>query len=137
MKVYCDTCVYIYAFNLNPPDKMDKLRPQDQLARNFFTQVEAGTYQLVVSDWVKDEFRKVIGSDKMLQGFIDGINNKIEITKTEEDVNKARKLSQNNFPDALHVVLALKAESVILTTENLRDFAEFQRLIKIYPPGML
>jgi len=137
MKVYCDTCVYIDALDLNPPRHQDPLRPLSDLAWSFLTKVNNGEYTLVISDWVKTEFKHVIGSDEKLNKLLDGINNKISVTKTREDEDKARELSKNNFADALHVILAKKAEAVILTTRDLPHFAEFQKLIEISLPESL
>jgi len=137
MKVYCDTCVYIDALDLNPPGHQDPLRPLADLAWSFLTRVNNGEYTLVVSDWVKTEFKKVIGSDEKLNKLLDGINNKISVSQTREDEDKARALSKNNYDDALHVILAKKAEAVILTTRNISHFAEFQNLIEISLPESL
>jgi predicted nucleic acid-binding protein len=136
MKVYCDTCIYIDALDLNKENN-DPIRPLKDLAWNFFSRVDAGEYILITSDWALEEFKKVIGSDKEIKGLIDGIQNKIHVTKTQGDINKAKALSQKNFPDALHVILAKKAGALILTTRNIQDFAEFQDLIDISLPESL
>jgi hypothetical protein len=134
MRVYCDTCIYIDALGLGRQG--DKLRPLSDLAWGFFTSVSRGQYTLVISDWVFDEFRNVVGSDKELVAFLQPFDKRIHVTRDKDDESKARKLS-SNYPDALHVVLALKANAVILTTRNLEHFAEFQNLIRISLPENL
>lgn len=137
MRVYCDTCIYIDALDLNPEGSRDRIRPLSDLAWSFFSRVEEGKYVLVTSDWVFEEFKQVIGSDEKIRALVDAIKNKVNITRTQEDIREARKLSQKNFPDALHVILAKKAGAFILTTRNLNDFAEFSDLIEISLPESL
>jgi hypothetical protein len=136
MRVYCDTCVYIDALRLGKKSN-DRLRPLDEFARSFLTRVDQGEYILVTSDHVLSEFTKVIGSDIKLKQLLDGITNKVHVVKDDNDVKKARELSKTNFPDALHVILALKAGAIIITTRDLDHFNEFRGLIEISLPESL
>jgi predicted nucleic acid-binding protein len=137
MKVYCDTCVYIDALDLNPEKSRDRIRPLSEFAWGFFTKVDKGEYVLVTSDWVFEEFSRVVGSDEQLKTLLAGIKNKIHVEKTSRDVAEARKITKNNTADAIHVILAKKAGAFILTTRNIRDFAEFEGLIEISLPESL
>lgn len=136
-KVYCDTCVYRDA--LEGDERRDPLRPLDEFAWQFFNKVLEGHYVLVTSDHVFYEFKKTVGSDVKLQKLLEQIEHeqKIHITTTNEDKQAAKKLSANNYADALHVILAKKANAFILTTQNIRHFAEFDHLIEILPPERL
>ncbi|MBU1201243.1 MAG: hypothetical protein KJ583_00800 [Nanoarchaeota archaeon] len=136
-KVYCDTCVYRDAFE--GESRRDRLRPLDEFAWNFFNKVMEGKFILVTSDWVFHEFKKTVGNTKDLDDLLSQIedSNKIHVTKTKEDIRKANELSKTNFDDALHVVLAKKAGAFILTTQNIKHFAEFKDLIEIVPPEKL
>ncbi|MBD3304392.1 hypothetical protein GF343_04555 [Candidatus Woesearchaeota archaeon] len=49
---------------------------------------------------------------------------------------KARVLS-SNYPDALHVVLAKKANAVYLVTRDIHYFTEFRDVIEISLPQSL
>jgi len=128
MKVYCDTCIYIDAMGLS--NSSDPLRPLADFAWVFFDAVKKGRYVLVTSSWLFEEFRKVVGDE--LISFIEELKleNKIHIQESREDRKEARMLGPGNFPDARHVVLAKKAGALIITTRNLKDFAEFEDYLK-------
>ncbi|MBS1266089.1 MAG: hypothetical protein MAG795_00054 [Candidatus Woesearchaeota archaeon] len=123
-KVYCDTCIYI---NIVKGEK-DKFRDLSQFALAFFTLVKEGEYILVTSDWVFKEFKKKIGDTSFIKELLDTIDkeNKIHITTTKQDQREARKLCKENYPDALHVILAKKSGAIYLTTRDMDDFAEFK-----------
>jgi predicted nucleic acid-binding protein len=131
-KVYCDTCIYIDALRLNKQG--DSLRPIDDFAWIFFNAIKRDRLVLITSDHVFAEFKKVIGSDQKLQEIINDLelnpHQKIHIIKTKQDEDEARRLSKENFPDALHVVLAKRAGALFITTHNLRHFAEFDAYMK-------
>jgi predicted nucleic acid-binding protein len=134
--VYADTCVYIDALDLNPEGSSDRLRPLKDLAWRFFDGVNIGKYRIVISDHVLAEFCKVIGSDKKLREFMVYYPDALWIKTEGIDKQVAKSLSRN-YPDALHVVLALKGKAQILTTRNLRDFTEFEDKINIRLPESL
>ncbi|MFH1916127.1 MAG: hypothetical protein ABIJ21_02585 [Nanoarchaeota archaeon] len=131
-KVYCDTCVYIDALGLSK--QSDRLRPLDDFAWIFFNAIKRDKMTLITSDWVFKEFKDVIGDDKKLLEFIHDLESdsmqRIHIIKNEDDEKEARCISRSNFPDALHVVLAKKAEAIFITTQNIKDFIEFEDYMK-------
>ena len=135
MRIYCDTCVYR---DLLEEGRRNKWLDFGELALSVFVEVRNKKYKLVVSDWVIDEFSKYKDKEKLLE-FIDSFEQDsiIRIETTTEDKREARKLSPDNYPDALHVVLAKKANAIYLVTRNIKDFEEFKDLIEITKPELL
>lgn len=134
MKIYCDTCIYRDLFE----GRKGKWLDFGEVALNVFREVKNKKYKLIISDWVIDEFKKY-KDEKILLDFIKTFKEEsiIKIERTKDDEKKARELSKDNYPDALHVILAKKADAVYLVTQNIRDFGEFQKLIDITPPELL
>ncbi len=134
LKIYVDTNVYMDLFE----GRKDKFRDLGEFALNVFRRVREGQYCLVISDWVIEEFKK-FRDPKEIEGLLDGLKKEhlVRITTTSEDKREARRLSSNNFPDALHVVLAKKSNCFYLVTRNIQDFAEFQKYIEIAIPEEL
>ncbi|MGE0793701.1 MAG: type II toxin-antitoxin system VapC family toxin [Candidatus Woesearchaeota archaeon] len=130
-KVYCDTNVYIDALGLGKPAKV-KYGNFSDFAWIFLDRVMNGECILVTSSWVFDEFKKVIGNDKKLTELLEGIenSNKIHIQENQNHKNEARELSKNNFADARHVILAKHSGAMIITTQNIKDFVEFEEYLK-------
>lgn len=79
------------------------------------------------------------GKEEVINDFIKSFEkeDKITIQRDQKDEKKAKELSQDNYPDALHVILAKKANAIYLVTRNVQDFAEFQNLIEIVMPESL
>ena len=134
IKIYVDTNVYMDLFE----GRKDKFRDLGEFALNVFRKVREGHYCLVISDWVLEEFKK-FRDPKEIEQLLSGLKKEhlVRITTTPDDKKEARRLSQNNFPDALHVVLAKKANCFYLVTRNIQDFAEFQKYIEIAIPEEL
>ncbi len=132
LKIYVDTNVYMDLFKGRKSGYLDLAA----FAAHLFWAVREKKYQLVISDWVFDEFCKY-GDRKDIQQLISGLSDVITIERTSQDEKEAHKLSRTNFPDALHVVLAKKGEAVYLVTRNTKDFVEFQHIIEIVTPEYL
>ncbi len=132
IKIYVDTNVYLDLFK----GRTSKFMDLGDFAGNLFFKIREKKYQLVISDWVFEEFCKY-GSKEYLQKLIADFSDVIMIERTSEDEEKARKLSRTNFPDALHVILAKRGEAVYLVTRNIQDFIEFQHIIEIATPEYL
>ena len=134
LKIYVDTNVYMDLFG----GRKDKFRDLGEFALNVFRKVREGHYCLVISDWVIDEFQK-FRDPKEIERLLEGLKEEhlVRVTTTPQDKKEARELSANNFPDALHVVLAKKANCIYLVTRNIQDFAEFQKYIEIVIPEEL
>ena len=136
LRIYVDTNVYMDLFGGD--SRNSKFKNMADFAAFTFNQVRDGKYQLVVSDWVIDEFRKYCDEkiiNKFLADFEEG--KVVKIIRTKEDEQKARQLSPHNHTDALHVVLALKGNCLYLITQNTRHFAEFNHLIEVLTPESL
>lgn len=125
-RIYCDTNVFVNLFK----KQRSKYRDYHEFAWRFMNDVIEGYYEIVVSDWALYEFKKIMGwTDKLLKLFKE-IDNIIYIDVDSADKSEAKELSPNNYPDALHMVLAKKTHSAILTTWNIKDFAEFYEYAK-------
>ena len=135
VRVYCDTCVYVDLFE----GRKDRFRDLGEFALSFFNKVKDKQYKLVISDWIIEEFKKVSRNPSIIDEFIRDFEEEdlIKVQRDNNDEKKARKLSSSNFTDALHIVLAKKANAIILVTRNIQDFAEFQDLIEITVPESL
>lgn len=133
-RIYCDTNVYIDLFE----DRKAKFRDLSEFALNVFKKVRDKEYKLVISDWLLTELKKY-NHDKHFLDLLDSFKKDhiIKVETTKEDKDKARELSQSNYPDALHVILAKKADAIYLVTRNIQDFAEFRDLIEIRLPESL
>lgn len=131
-RIYVDTCVYV---NLLNGDK-DYWRDLGEFALRVFEQVRAKRYRLVISDWVIKELKKQVDC-KLIDEFLSGFEKEciLEVESTLQDKREAKRMSRN-WPDALHVVLALKNDCVYLVTRD-KDFIEFQGLIEIVLPESL
>ena len=136
-KVYCDTNVYVDLFQ----NRKQRFQDFAEFALAFFQRVRDEEYVLVISDWVYTEIKKphIMGSDNELKELLSSFeeHQKIHVEKTREDVVKAKELSPNNFDDALHVILAKKADAIYLVTRNIKDFEEFRDIIEIDLPERL
>ncbi|MBI2151800.1 PIN domain-containing protein [Candidatus Woesearchaeota archaeon] len=134
VKIYVDTNVYRDLLE----GRSNKFNCLSDFAVFTFNQVRDGKYQLVVSDWVVDEFKKYC-DENMINNFLNGFKEGqvVKVIRTKEDEQKARQLSPRNYPDALHLVLALKGKCLYLITRNTKDFAEFQNFIEVLLPESL
>ncbi|MFH1916047.1 MAG: hypothetical protein ABIJ21_02170 [Nanoarchaeota archaeon] len=130
MKIYCDTNVYIDLFEA----RKDRFRDLGEFALSVFVKVRNAEHVLVVSDWLETELEK-FGHKGNFRELIADLNPEW-VVAGQKDRNAARKLS-SNFPDALHVMLAVKAGASCLVTRDVQDFAEFQDLILIAFPESL
>jgi predicted nucleic acid-binding protein len=133
-RIYVDTNVYRDLFE----GRKDRFRDLGEFALFTFRQVREGKYQLVVSDWVIEEFKRNC-DEQIINKFLDEFKQGqvIRIMRTKEDEQKAHELSPSNYSDALHVILAKKGICIYLITQNLKHFAEFSNLIEVVLPESL
>jgi predicted nucleic acid-binding protein len=134
VRIYCDTCIYRDVFEGRKGRWIDF----GEVALNVFRQVKSKEYTLVISDWVIDEFKKY-KDEKILLDFIEKFekDSVILIERTKQDEEEARKLSKDNYPDALHVILAKKEGAICLVTRDVDYLMEFRDLIEITRPELL
>jgi len=133
-KIYCDTNIFIdYLFN----QVNDRGRNVGKEAESVFAKVLMNQYLLVISDFVIEEMR----ANETINRYIDFeriiANNIIYIKYTMEDKEKAKKLSSENWEDALHVVLAEKGGCKYLITQNIKDFYGLSKEVKVILPSLL
>ena len=133
-RVYCDTCVYVDLFE----GRKDRFRDLGEFALSLFRKIREKEYKLIISDWLLYEIKKLNHEENfndLLKQFED--ESLIKVERSKEDERKARQLSPSNFPDAMHVILAKKADAIYLVTRNIQDFAEFCKIIEIATPESL
>jgi len=133
-RVYCDTCVYVDLFE----GRKDRFRDLGEFALSLFRKIREKEYKLIISDWLLYEIKKLNHEENfndLLKQFED--ESLIKVERSKEDERKARRLSPSNFPDAMHVILAKKANAIYLVTRNIQDFAEFCKIIEIATPESL
>lgn len=139
-RVYVDTCVFI-SYITNEMNDFGNQKGQKYF--DFFDYFYNKTYKLIISTWVIREIKKILSYKNQLEDFtfienmikeLKEINNIEIIYYTKKDINKANELDSKNYPDALHAILALKSNSSILTTENIKDFKNYDLDIEILHP---
>jgi len=133
-RIYCDTCVYIDLFE----GRKDRFRDLGEFALSLFRKVKEKEYKLIISDWLLYEIKK-LNHEENFNDFLKQFEDEslIKVERSNEDERKARQLSPSNFPDAMHVILAKKADAIYLVTRNIQDFAEFCKIIEIATPESL
>ncbi|MBI2129187.1 hypothetical protein HYU07_03015 [Candidatus Woesearchaeota archaeon] len=87
--------------------------------------------------WTVKELLKKLRGDQIKASF-EILKRKIEICKysLEEEV-QARKRSETNFPDALHIVIAENVKADYIITRNIDDFLQIGTKIPIKKPELL
>lgn len=133
MRIYCDTCIYLDLFE----GRKDYLRPLDEFAYQIFRRVENGEFTLIISDHLLYELENNLDDKSKITELLEPLNKKgkiIKVTKTREDILKAKEISQENWKDALHAILANKAKAVYLLTRNIKDYADCKHLVEIKFP---
>ncbi len=132
-RIYVDTNIYLNLFQ----GESGRWHNFADLAAHLFNKVKKGEYTLIISDWVIQEFSKKQDMQE-IQKLIDDIPQKhiIQVKTTFQDKQKAREISTVNYPDALHVVLAMKSNAIYLVTRD-SDYQEFSNLIEIRFPEEL
>ncbi len=133
-RVYCDTCVYVDLFE----GRKDRFRDLGEFALSLFRKIREKEYKLIISDWLLYEIKK-LNHEENFNDFLKQFEDEslIKVERSNEDERKARQLSPSNFPDAMHVILAKKADAIYLVTRNIQDFAEFCKIIEIVTPESL
>ena len=129
--IYIDTNIYIDYF-LN---RKDNLRPLGDFAHELFIKTSQCKYKIIISDWLEKELTKTnhIDSYKELKNHLIELN-KITYVKTEfKEISCAKK--HQHWHDALHEMLAIKANAVYFVTRNIRDFTG-NKIIITHPENL-
>lgn len=93
-------------------------------ALSVFSRAEAGKFELVVSDWMLEELEKELDESEMeiAEELFDRVESQIvDRPYTEEDKKRAREID-GHWHDALHGILAEKADADYIVTQNVDDF---------------
>lgn len=127
MKLYIDTNIFLdYLLERKNLNGEDISLP----AQKLFYRAMSCEFFIIYSDHTATELAKQIDLTKTTFLF-EALNKKlIPIAKSEEDIKKSIEISNNNSSDALHSILAKKAEADYLITRNIKHFKEFDLIIK-------
>lgn len=131
--IYCDTNIYLdylgdrcNLFGKNIGDR----------AFSIFNRTLSCEFDIAISSWNIVELKNKADISR-LNALLSFLKRKIiKVEHTEEDIKKAKELSEH-FQDALHVILAQKAGASVLVTSNLKDFLPYRNLIEIKLPHNL
>ena len=105
-------------------------------ALRLFEEAVSCKYYLIISTFTLYELKKRYKEDLTI--FFAWIKGKmILIEHADEDEEQARTLKEDNFDDALHVVLAEKGKADYIVTRNTRDFLKITTSIPIKIPEQL
>ena len=116
MKVYCDTNIFIDYFK----SRKDRLRPLADFAFEFFSKGWNCHFKLIVSDWLMKELKHHL-SEEQINEILDMYKSKdklIFVKEEQGDREKAKEIPPENWDDALHAILANKADADYLVTRN-------------------
>ncbi len=134
-RVYLDTNVF-----KNYLSGENTIIPHSYFAFETFKKIRDEQFILIVSDWLKEECKKIGISSENFEKIIHEFNLKTEEVKTsKEDIEKTRKIcrstNETHYADALHAVLAIKAKTDFLVTGNIEHFSIFIDKIEILFPS--
>jgi len=106
-------------------------------AAKIFTEAVNCKYYLIISDWTLRELYKYV-EPSSARMFFKIIKPKIiPQDYTEEDKKRARERSEEHPDDALHIILAEKANADIIITSNTQHFNQISTHIPIKKPKHL
>ena len=132
--LYIDTNIFLNVINseINPYGK-DIAAPAGKLLYDALS----CKYILLVSTWTIKEMLKKIPVEKVKMTFV-LLKDKIKRCEyNQDDVSLAEKRSKDNFPDALHIVIAEKMKADFIVTRNISDFLAIGTNIPIRVPESL
>ena len=133
MKIYCDTNIYLdYLLG-----RTDYLRPLNEFAYEIFRRIDEGEFNLIISDHLLYELENNIDDENKITELLKPLHKKgriIKVTKTREDILKAKEISKKHWKDALHAILANKAKAIYLLTRNIPDYIGCEHLVEIKFP---
>ena len=121
MKLYIDTNVYLDYF-------LD--RRNSKYAEKIFFQTVRCKHQIILSNHLVSELSRNIEWNKVILLF-QMLKHKLIDVKLEEEDKEFAKTMPTHYADALHIVLAKKAEADAIITNNLKDF---ESIFKTYSP---
>lgn len=133
--LYIDTNVFINI--INDEVSVHSNKSMAEPASKLFFEALSCKYTLLISTWTVQELLKKLNAEKIKSSF-ELLKKKIVICKYSIDEEiLARKRSQTNFPDALHIVIAEKSKADYIITRNVDDFLKIGTKIPIKKPELL
>ncbi|MBW3006256.1 PIN domain-containing protein, partial [Candidatus Woesearchaeota archaeon] len=126
LKVYCDTNIFIDYLD----EREDNIRPLQEFAFIFFSRGWNCAFKLIISDWLLDELRRHL-TEEQINRVLNNFKEKDKLIFIKEalgDRQKARNISKH-WDDALHAILANKANADYLATRNLKHYENCHNLV--------
>ena len=134
-RLYIDTNLFINV--INDEVSMHSNKNMAEPASRLFFEALSCKHTLLISTWTVKELLKKLHPDKIKASF-EILKKKIEIYKySSEEEAQARKRSETNFPDALHIVIAETVKADYINTRNIDDFLQIGTKISIRKPELL
>ena len=133
-KIYVDTNVFIDAVTGR---KNRRGRDLSVPAGKIFTDAMSCKYYVVVSNLTLQELYGLVDSSKLRVLFKMIEKKIIKVDYSEKEKEEARNLDPENSKDALHGLLAVKAEAECVITRDLSGFACVSNLIQAKLPEQL
>lgn len=127
---YLDTNIYL-DFLLDRTGRTG--RNLGDCAAGIFTKAMRGEIKIAISDWNLKELGGRLEMNQLTALFT-LIRGAIKVSTTKRDMEEAKRLSHENFPDALHAILARKAGADFLVTRNIQHFMPFSGIIEARLP---
>lgn len=121
-KYYVDSCIYLNLWKKEVDKSGNKLW---EFAKNFFEKVESEDSIIYYSGFLLKEFMFLLSTQEYLQkrDLFDSSPNFKKIILSKEEYGLARKISKGSiglsFYDILHMLLAKKTESILVTRDKL------------------
>ena len=134
LKIYCDTNIFLDYLE----QRSDNIRPLYEFAYLFFSKGWNCHFNIVVSDWLMEELKRHQTDEKIEEvlGEFKKKNKVIFVKREKSDMDKARSMG-DNWDDALHAVLAKKADADFLVTRNLRHYVGCETLVRVVLPEFI
>lgn len=134
-RLYIDTNLFINV--INDEVSMHSNKNMAEPASRLFFEALSCKHTLLISTWTVKELLKKLRGDQIKASF-EILKKKIEICKYSQDEEaQARKRSETNFPDALHIVIAENVKADYIITRNIDDFLKIGTQIPIRKPELL
>ena len=133
-KLYLDTCIIIDAIkgrtnifgkNIGNP------------ACDLIKEAISCKYHLIISSWTLEELSKQILPNQATMFFALAKKKIIDVTYNNEDKENAKQRSNDNYDDALHIIIAEKERADYIITRNIDHFIDIGTSITIIKPERL
>ena len=133
-RIYIDTNIYLDYCDR----RKDLIRPLHEFAFDLFRRTLQCEFEIVISNFVLREIKRNIKNEKTLDLLLSDLKNRgklVYLQSTNADDSKAR--AYENWSDALHAILARKANCKYIVTRNLSDFLQFSDILEPKLPEQL